>query len=260
MDKLKTISVGGFPLVLDDLRQFFGRLGAPSEGIYQAFNNILRGLGDNVILQGVVVSGTTPNVAITEGWVLLDGELIKVDAQTGIDTTTDNKFVKETTFDSRGTKTFLNGSINETYEKNRAVVQGTSGNLDFDELNFGQWDNDITPNPSDFTSSTGTWVPSLSIVNSFIVGKKMTVQFTHIFGTLAGGPTSFVKFKIPRGKTSSATGLATSLITVVNPSPNILSTASIDTGDDTIKIQTFDGTNYIDGAFGTFGTITFEID
>ena len=136
MDKFKTIGVGGLPHTLNDFRQFLGRLDAPSEGIYQAFNNLLRGFGDNFIVQGVVASGTTPNVAITEGWVLLDGELIKVDAQTGINTTTNNKFVKVTTFDSRGTKTFLNGSINETYKKNRAVVQGTAGNLAFNGNTF----------------------------------------------------------------------------------------------------------------------------
>lgn len=129
MDKLKTTGLGGLPLVLDDLRWFFGRLGTPNEGMYQAFNNMLRGFGDNLILQGVVTSGTTPNVAITEGWVLLDGELIKVDAQTGIDTSTDNTFTKVTTFDSRGNKTFQNAAVEDTYEKNRAVVSGTGGNL-----------------------------------------------------------------------------------------------------------------------------------
>ena len=96
MDKLKTISTGGFPFVLDDIRQFLGRLSG-SQGIYQAFNNLLRGFGDNFIVQGVVASGSSPSVAITEGWVLLNGELIKVDAQTGINTTTNNKFVKVTT-------------------------------------------------------------------------------------------------------------------------------------------------------------------
>jgi len=137
MDKLATKNLGGFPFVLDDIRQFLGRLTSPANhGIYQAFNNLLRGFGDNFIVQGVVASGTTPNVAITEGWVLLDGELIKVDAQTGINTTTDNKFVKETTFDPRGNKNFLNGSIADTYEKNRAVIQGTAGNLDFDGNTF----------------------------------------------------------------------------------------------------------------------------
>lgn len=137
MDKFKTNSPGGLPLILNDLRQFFGRLASPSHGIYQAFNNLLKGfsndaLGNDFIIQGCIASGTTPNVAITEGWVLLGGELIKVDAQTGIDTATDNKFVKVQTFDPRGTKTFQNSTINETYEKNRAVIQGTSGNLPFD--------------------------------------------------------------------------------------------------------------------------------
>ena len=148
MDKFKTIAVGGLGLTLDDFRWFFGRLTAPNEGIYPAFNNLLRGFGDNFIVQGVVASGTTPNVAITEGWVILDGEFIKVAAQTGIDTTTDNKFVKVTTFDSRGNKTFLNGSINDTYESNRAVVQGTTGNLDFDGDTFFDLKNqaDTLPN------------------------------------------------------------------------------------------------------------------
>lgn len=137
MDKLKTTDLGGFPFVLNDIRQFLGRLTSPANhGIYQAFNNILRGFGDNFIVQGVVASGTSPNVAITEGWVLLDGELIKVDAQSSINTTTNNKFVKSTTFDPRGNKSFLNGSIADTYEKNRAVVQGTTGNLDFDDNTF----------------------------------------------------------------------------------------------------------------------------
>ena len=129
MDKLKTSALGGFPFVLDDIRWFLGRLDTPNEAIYQAFNNVLRGFGDNQILQGVVVSGTTPNVAITEGWVILDGELLKVEADTGINTGTDNTFTKVTTFDSRGNKDFLNGSNADTYEKNRAVVQGTAGNL-----------------------------------------------------------------------------------------------------------------------------------
>lgn len=137
MDKFKTTAVGGLPHTLNDFRQFLGRLDVPSEGIYQAFNNLLRGFGDNFIIQGCVASGTTPNVAITEGWIILAGELIKVDAQTGINTTTDNTFIKVTGFDSRGTKTFLNSSINETYEKNRGVVNGVAGTLAFngDTLN-----------------------------------------------------------------------------------------------------------------------------
>lgn len=132
MDKLNLSNVGGFPFLLDDKKWEFGRLDSPNQGVYQAFNNLLRGFGDDFIVQGCITSGTTPNVAITEGWVILGGELIKVDAQTGINTATDNKFFKVTTFDPRGTKTFQNSTMNETYEKNRAIIQGTSGNLAFD--------------------------------------------------------------------------------------------------------------------------------
>ena len=131
MDKLKTTGIGGFPFILDDIRQFLGRLTSPANhGIYQALNNLLRGFGEDFIVQGVVASGSSPNIAITEGWVILAGELIKVDAQTGI--STNNTFVKVTTFDSRGNKDFQNGTTNDTYEKNRALATGTGGNLAFD--------------------------------------------------------------------------------------------------------------------------------
>ena len=133
MDKILSQANGGFPLVLNDIRQFLGQAGADDHGIYQALNNILQGFDTNFIVQGCVVSGTSPNVAITEGWILLDGELLKVDAQTGINTTTNNKFVKVITFDSAGNKDFQNGSNVDTYQKNRGVVQGLVGNLDFDD-------------------------------------------------------------------------------------------------------------------------------
>jgi len=136
MDKLATTGTGGFPFVLDDIRWFLGRTIAGNQGIYVALNHLLRGYGDNFIVQGVVASGTTPNVAITEGWIMLAGELIKVNAQTGINTATDNKFVKATTFDTAGDKTFRNGASISTYEVNRASVTGTTGPLRFDDNNF----------------------------------------------------------------------------------------------------------------------------
>lgn len=137
MDKLKTSALGGLPFVLDDIRQFLGRLTTPTNhGIYQAFNNILRGYGDDFIVQGCVLSGGTGSFSITEGWILLSGELIKVDAQGPFDEAVDGTFVKVTTFDSRGNKNFLNGSIADTYEKNRGVLSGLAGTLDFDGNTF----------------------------------------------------------------------------------------------------------------------------
>lgn len=149
MDKFKTIAVGGLPHTLNDFRLFLGRLAAPSEGIYQAFNNLLRGFGDDFIVQGCVVSGSTGSFSITEGWILLSGELIKVDAQGPFDEAVDGTFTKVTTFDSRGTKTFLNGSIGETYEINRGVLSGLAGTLDFDGNTFFE-----LKNQADFRDAT----------------------------------------------------------------------------------------------------------
>lgn len=133
MDKLKTSALGGFPFVLDDIRQLLGRLTSPANhGIYQAFNNILGGFGTDFIVQGCVVSGSTGAFSITEGWILLSGELIKVDAQGPFDEAVNGTFTKVTTFDSRGNKEFLNGSIADTYEKNRGVISGVAGTLAFD--------------------------------------------------------------------------------------------------------------------------------
>lgn len=150
MDKFSTKDVGGLPLVLDDFRQFLGRLTGPANhGIYQAFNNILGGFGSDFVVQGCVVSGATGAKSITEGWIMLSGELIKVDAQGPFDEAVNKTFTKVTTFDSRGNKAFQNGSINDTYEKNRGVISGLAGSLDFDGNTFFQ-----LTNQADFRDDT----------------------------------------------------------------------------------------------------------
>ena len=257
MNKLKTTGLGGFPFVLDDTRQFLGRLSG-SEGIYQAFNNILGGFGNNFIVQGVVASGSSPNVAITEGWVLLDGELIKVDAQTGIDTTTDNKFVKVTTFDSRGNKTFQNGTIEDTYEINRAVVQGTSGNLDFDGDKF-EWQEAVFSS-GDFFASSGVWAvigPSTEI-RTHLLGKMMTMSIFVDSSTLSGGPSANVEITIPRGKT--ANNVMTNLGQIIvggTPAVAIIETSASGSG---IKIRPLDGSNFPNGSLIVKGQITFQVN
>lgn len=130
-DRLITTGNGGHPWVLNDFRWALGQIAAGNQGIYQAINNMLRGFGDNFIVQGVVASGTTPNIAITEGWIMLAGELLKVDAQTGIDTTSEDSFTKVTTNDTTGAKTYLNGATVQTYQKNRGVVDSLAGTLDY---------------------------------------------------------------------------------------------------------------------------------
>ena len=256
MDKFKTIGVGGLPHTLNDFRQFLGRLDVPSEGIYQAFNNLLRGFGDNFIVQGVVASGTTPNVAITEGWVLLDGELIKVDAQTGIDTTTDNKFVKATTFDSRGTKTFLNGSINETYEKNRAVVQGTSGNLDFDGNTFF----DLS-NQSDSLPDTGIKILKEKIIDIGVwnMDSLDTVSITHGISDIL--KIRSVNVVIFNDAQSAVHDLFNKVISVSSPiiSGGISFISSTDVELKRTDASVFNSTSFSSGINRGFITIKYEV-
>lgn len=148
MDKLRTNLLGGFPFVLDDIRQFLGRLTSPANhGIYQAFNNILGGFGTDFIVQGCVVSGSTGAFSITEGWILLSSELIKVDAQGPFDEAVDGTFTKVTTFDPRGNKDFLNGSTADTYEKNRGVISGLAGSLAFNGNTFFDLSNQASSLP-----------------------------------------------------------------------------------------------------------------
>ena len=136
MDKYITTALGGLPKVLDDYRWFLGQIVAGNHGIYQAFNNILRGLGDDFIVQGCVVTGSNPNKSLTEGWILLGSELLKVDAIAGtLDTSVNSHYIKAVSFDPAGLKTLLNGSTSDTYQKNRGILQGTSGNLKFDLFN-----------------------------------------------------------------------------------------------------------------------------
>ncbi len=190
MDKFKTIAVGGLPHTLNDFRQFLGRLDVPSEGIYQAFNNILGGFGTDFIVQGCVLSGSAGAFSITEGWILLSGELIKVVAQGPFNEAVNGTFTKVTTFDSRGTKTFLNGSINETYEKNRGVISGLAGTLAFNGKTFF----DLT-NQADFRDATPAEVGIVTLKKKIIeIGDwDMTAVTNTIF--VAHGLADFLKIR-----------------------------------------------------------------
>lgn len=264
MDKLKTTDLGGFPLVLDDFREFLGRLTSPANhGIYQAFNNMLGGFGTDFIIQGCVVSGSTGAFSITEGWILLSSELIKVDAQGPFDEAVDGTFTKVTTFDPRGNKEFLNGSIADTYEKNRGVIIGLAGTLDFigprieGIIGLEAWLTRVF-DAGDYTADTGTWVTSLRQLKSVVSGKTMTVSISVIASTLAGGPSNRLRVKIPQSKTVSVVMASVGFISFGGSLvPAILQTS---VSDNTITIQPLDGTNITDGAIIVGGTITFEID
>lgn len=264
MDKFKTTGLGGLPLLLDDIRQFLGRLTSPANhGIYQAFNNMLGGFGTDFIVQGCVVSGSTGAFSITEGWILLSGELMKVDAQGPFDEASDLTFTKVTTFDPRGNKDFLNGSTADTYEQNRGVISGLAGTLDFNGariegiVGLEAWvleDFDA----GDYTADTGTWVTSLRLLKSVVRGKTMTVSISVPASTIASGPTDKVRIKIPQSKTVSAAMSSMGFASFGGSTVSAIFQTS--TGDNTITIQPVDLTDFPDGSLSLAGTITFEID
>jgi len=262
LNKLLTnnTKVGGFPLVLDDLRWFLGQLTAPNQqGIYQAFNNLLRGFGDDFIIQGCVLGGVSGAFTLTEGWILLDGELLKVDAQAAFDQAINNTFVKVTTFDSRGNKTFQNAAIEDTYEKNRANISGSSGNLSFIGDKLGVWQV-YSFDAADFTSLTGTWVPSAGgqDIRTFILGKMMSISLRILTSTIASGPTAAIEFKIPRGKDAIANSMTTlGEITIAGTRE----VATFDTvNGTTIRIRRLDGSTIPNGSLIINGQMTFEIN
>lgn len=85
-----------------------------------ALISALRAYGDNYIIQGV--TGTT---SITAGYVMLDGEILQVDAHTK----TGTHFVKVTTYDSAGDKIFNDLTPRQTWAKHRATITAGSGSL-----------------------------------------------------------------------------------------------------------------------------------
>lgn len=87
-----------------------------------ALQEVFRAFGDNYIIQGV--TGTT---SITAGYIMLDSELIRVDAHTK----TSTHFAKVTIYDSGGDATFNDGIARQTWQKNRATISASSGSLEY---------------------------------------------------------------------------------------------------------------------------------
>lgn len=117
MNKLITTYNGGMPIVLDDVRW--------NDDAYRAaFNGILKAFGTDFIVQGCVYSAIDDSV--TAGYIMLNGELLQVDAHTK---TGAGYYQKVTTYNAAGTKTFRNASINDTYQQNRGLATAASGTL-----------------------------------------------------------------------------------------------------------------------------------
>lgn len=118
------------------------------EATRAGLNDVFRAFGDNYIIYGV--TGTT---SITAGYVMLDGEMLKVDAHTKSST----HFAKVITYDAGGDATFNDGVARKTWQKNRATISTGSGNLAYatatrlsdmlipgETIDIGDWNMDTT--------------------------------------------------------------------------------------------------------------------
>lgn len=122
MDKINIPgTTNGIPFNWDDLEFILGQ-GSYEGGIIQAINAILTPFGSNFIVQGCDFAGGN----YTEGWIFLDGEILKVDAHAA---TGSNYWQKVTTNNADGNKqTQLSGTV-DIYQQNRGKGTAVSGTL-----------------------------------------------------------------------------------------------------------------------------------
>lgn len=146
MNKLITSGfTGGFPYELDDIRW-------NDEAYRDVFTSILKGFSTgstdnlNFIIQGCVptyVSNPYQPINLTSGYVMLNGEILKVDAHIG-NTSTATHYQKAVSYNPDGIKISKDGNYTgSTYQMNRAVLSGTSGNLRYTDHRFSDIIKDV---------------------------------------------------------------------------------------------------------------------
>ena len=255
MDKLITTSSGGIPIILDDLRWLTGQ--ESNQAIIQAVEDLLRGevLSDDFIVSGLVLSGSNPIKSLTAGWVMLGGDLLQVAARTAdIDDSTDNRIILSTTNNSAGLKTLLNGSTADTYQQNRGIVSGTSGNLDirtpkrimdllddtYKTPTFAAGDYSVT--------GGGSWTVEAGDVATYrfrILGKTMFMEIV-IGGSTIGSAPVILTIALPESKkTANAWQIASGIYDNGATVQDIKITATVSGVD--ILIQKIDDTAFTNG-------------
>ena len=268
MDRLITTDTGGLPITVNDWRWFLGE--ESNQSIIDAIENLLRGESGNAdfIIQGCVVTGSNPTKSMTEGWIMLAGEILKVEARSAdLDDSTDSHFIKSTSFDSAGDKTALNGSAVQMYQKNRGILSGTSGNLDVtDPIRFNTDINKGWATPTfaagDYVGSGGTWtVAAGDVLTSrfVIVGKTMHWTIRLQATTTASLPSSLA-IQIPGSVNAKSSSIG--LAHYINAGTGEVIIASFAAGTNDVTLQRVDGTDFANGTDDQFFSfhLTFEIE
>ena len=213
MNKLITNGfTGGFPYELDDIRW-------NDDAYRDAITNILIGITgiQNFIITGCennLTSGQQASITIQAGYIMLDGELLKVDTHTTAyyagGAVRNDHFIKQTTYNTAGVKISKDHEYTgSTYQQNRGIINGLVGNLAYNGIRL----KDIVKNTSEIsalngridalTGSTGglTWDDLASLVQDITnlrskTNNMMEVLYMGTFkmtytsgGDYSGGPT-----------------------------------------------------------------------
>ena len=201
MNKLITTDLGGFPFVLDDIR-------FEQDAVRNAFYGILTAWGitddESFILSGCEVTTGGGNYNVAAGYVVLSGEVFKVDAHSVAIVGGQTYFwqISETN-DPAGLKVFEAGPSYNTYKVRKAVVIGSIGTpvsylpmlaptihekiTEKTAASRGTWAAfDVTTNTTSYNDASGTSLNSPLVANpdgnsdfSYIVtGNKVEISFT----------------------------------------------------------------------------------
>lgn len=233
MDKLDLTLLGGFPLDLDDLEWMQNGLGDCIRGLSAAF-------GQSYILSGCDVSGGGGVYDITSGWVVLNGEPcywaggVGVGLPGGVEL---YSMALETSLDPSGIETFQDLTVQNAYQRRRAVPVLTAlaeaGSLPHAPLTgermpdrlrallgdaaLGEW---RTVGAAGEPAFQNGWVSGSGA--SVVAYRKESGGVVRLKGVLYGGSSSGpTVFQLPAGyrPAASAVSLGTRLTTYTTPWP-----------------------------------------
>ena len=102
------------------------------ETLQEALHAIINGLNleNPCIISGceITVNGDS-SINITEGYIFIDNQVVKVDAQSNVPEVGGSglfRFTRQTSYDPLGDKTFIDGIFRQTFRNERGVAEGVS--------------------------------------------------------------------------------------------------------------------------------------
>jgi len=190
MNSLKTDINGGLPWVLDDFRFHHDQT-------REALTAIILGLnidGLNCRLQGVIGTWNGSTWDVSAGYLFINGEVVRVDAQTGLadtDAGFDYYYVTVSeTFDAAGLKSLEDGGTADTYKKRRGIINANGANpvgADLKITMSGVSGGDLFSTLASIVANSGVDTPWITVnATSLSVNTGTIVEGTFSYRTVNG--------------------------------------------------------------------------